>query len=125
MKRVLVVEDEPDFARIIKRILEPEGYSVLWSESAEAGWRALQSEACDLAILDWNLPGMSGIDLCRRIREDTRFSGLPVALLTVRDLPEQQVQGLKESGADLYMTKPIKPEEFLARIQSLVGLLER
>ncbi|MBI5622221.1 MAG: response regulator transcription factor [Elusimicrobia bacterium] len=124
MKRVLIVEDEPDFARIIKRILEPEGYVVLWSESAEAGWQALQAQGCDLAILDWNLPGMTGLELCRRIREDTRFRSLPVALLTVRNLPEQQVQGLKESGADLYMTKPIKPDELLARIESLTGLLE-
>ncbi|MBI5883156.1 MAG: response regulator [Elusimicrobia bacterium] len=125
MKRALIVEDEPDFARIVKRILEPEGFTVHWSESAEDGWQVLQSQACDLAILDWNLPGMSGIDLCRRIRSDTRFQSLPVALLTVRNLPEQQVQGLKESGADLYLTKPIKPGEFLARIQSLVGFLER
>ncbi|MBI4676962.1 MAG: response regulator transcription factor [Elusimicrobia bacterium] len=125
MKTVLVVEDEPDFAKIVKRILEPEGFAVHWSESAELGWQALQSQGCDLAILDWNLPGMSGIDLCRRIREDTRFKGLAVALLTVRNTSEEQIQGLKDSGADLYLTKPIKPDEFLARIQSLVGLFER
>ena len=125
MKTVLMVEDEPDFQRIAKRILEPAGFRFETAGSAEEGLEKLKREPADLVLLDWNLPGQSGIELCRKLRQDERFKGLPVILLTVRNLPEEQLQGLKESGAYLYLTKPIEPEVLLARIQSFFSLLER
>ena len=125
MRTVLVVEDEPDFARVVKRILEPAGFRVELAGSAEEAWDKLQKGgAVDILLVDWNLPGKSGVELCRMAREDARFSTLPLVLLTVRNLPEEQITGLKESSADLYLTKPIDPEELLARVESLLSYLK-
>ena len=124
MKTILMVDDEADFQRIVQRILEPAGFCVLAAESSEKALPILQDRPVDLLILDWNLPGMSGVELCRQLRSDARLKTIPVILLTVRNLPDEQMTGLTESGADLYMTKPIQPEELLARIQSFLGLLE-
>lgn len=123
MKTVLMVEDEPDFQRIARRILEPAGFKLETAGSAEEALDKLKSASADLALVDWNLPGMTGIDFCRSVRQDQRLKGMPLIMLTVRNLPEEQLKGLRESGADLYITKPIKPEELLARIQSLFGML--
>lgn len=123
MKTLLMVEDEPDFQRIVRRILEPAGFKVLVAGSAEEGWECLAREAVQLAIVDWNLPGATGIDFCRRIRSDERHKDLPLILLTVRNLPDEQVRGLRESGADIYLTKPINPKLLLARVENLCRLL--
>ena len=124
MKTILMVDDEPDFQRIVRRILEPAGFRVLAAGSTEEALPILSGDAVDLLIVDWNLPGRSGVELCRDLRADPRFRGLPLMLLTVRNLPDEQMAGLTESGADVYMTKPIQPEELLARIQSFLGLME-
>ncbi len=124
MKKVLMIEDEKDFQRIVRRILEPAGYQFVCADSAEEGFELIQREAVDLAIVDWNLPGKSGLDFCRRVREDIRFREIPLIMLTVRSLPDEQIKGLQESGVDLYMTKPIKPNELLARIQSFLKLMD-
>lgn len=126
MRTVLMVEDEPDFRAIVKRILEPAGLALEESGSAEEAWEKLEKGAAvDLLVVDWNLPGESGVELCRRIRADARFGKLPLVLLTVRNLPEEQLEGLRESGADLYLTKPINPKELLARVESLLAYLNR
>ena len=125
MKTALVVDDEPDFSRIVKRILEPAGFRVELAGSAEEAWEKIQQEgSVDIFLVDWNLPGKSGVEFCRRIREDSRYKALPLVLLTVRNLPEEQIAGLRDSGADLYVTKPILPEELLARVESLLANLE-
>ena len=123
MKTVLMIDDEPDFPRIARRILEPAGFRFESAGTAEEGWERLQASRPDLVIVDWNLPGKSGPEFCRRVREDSRFGGMPLVMLTVRNLPEEQLRGLKESSADLYLTKPINPDELLARIESLLGML--
>lgn len=126
MKTALVVDDEPDFSRIVKRILAPAGFRVELVGSSEEAWEKLQQESSvDIILVDWNLPGKSGVEFCRRIREDSRFKNLPLVLLTVRNLPEEQIAGLLDSGADLYVTKPILPEELLARVESLLFNLEK
>lgn len=125
MKTVLMVEDEPDFQKVASRILEPAGYKMELAGSAEEGWEKLQASSADLALVDWNLPGKSGIEFCRQVRSDPKFKGMPLMMLTVRNLPEEQLKGLTESGADLYLTKPINPQELLARVQSFLGLLDR
>ena len=125
MKTVLIIEDEEDFQRIVERILSPAGFRLEKAASAEEGWEKILRCRPDLALVDWNLPGQSGPEFCRKLRDDARFKNLPVILLTVRNLPEDQLHGLRESGADLYLTKPIDPEELLARIQSLFNLMER
>lgn len=118
MKTVLMVEDELDFQIIVRRILEPAGIRLETAGSAEEGLEKLRKAPADLALVDWNLPGMSGIDFCKKVRGDTRLKELPLVMLTVRNQPEELLTGLQDSGADLYLTKPINPEELLARIQS-------
>ncbi len=126
MKTALVIDDEPDFSRIVKRILEPSGFRVEVAGSAEEAWEQLQRAGhADILHVDWNLPGKSGVEFCRRVREDSRFKDLPLVLLTARNLPEEQIAGLRDSGADLYVTKPIMPEELLARVESLLSNLEK
>lgn len=125
MKTVLMVEDEPDFQIIVRRILEPAGIRLETAGSAEEGIKKLRAHPADLAMVDWNLPGMSGIDFCKYVRKDTRLKELPLVMLTVRNQPEELLVGLQDSGADLYLTKPIVPEELLARIQSFLSILER
>lgn len=124
VKTVLMVEDEPDFQVIAKRVLEPAGYQMVLAGSAEEGWAKLQAAPADLALVDWNLPGMSGIEFCRRVRDDVRFRDMPLVMMTVRNLPEEQLQGMKESGCDLYITKPIDPDVLLARIESFLRFMD-
>ena len=125
MKTVLMVEDEPDFQAVVARILEPAGFRVETASSAEDAWARLADPArpVDLMLVDWNLPGEDGVSLCRRVRGDARIRTTPLVMLTVRNLPEEQLRGLTESCADLYLTKPIDPEELLARIESFLGYL--
>lgn len=122
-KTVLMIEDEEDFQRIVERILVPSGFTLEKAASAEGGWESILRRAPDLALVDWNLPGQSGPEFCRKLRGDARFKNIPIILLTVRNLPDEHLRGLRESGADIYLTKPIDPEELLARIQSLFSLL--
>lgn len=125
MKTVLMVEDEPDFQIIVRRILEPAGIRLETAGSAEEGLEKLRKSPTDLALVDWNLPGMSGIDFCRKVRASPSLKEMPLVMLTVRNQPEELLTGLQNSGADLYLTKPIIPEELLARIQSFLSILER
>ncbi len=117
--KIFIVEDEEPLVEMLRYNLSAEGYSV---ESAGRGDEAemrLREIAPDLVILDWMLPGLSGIELCRRIRgrEDTR--ALPVIMLTARGEEQERVRGLNV-GADDYVVKPFSVPELMARIQALL-----
>jgi DNA-binding response OmpR family regulator len=114
---ILVVEDERGVARFIKKGLEEEGYMIDLAANGEDGLSLVSRNLYDLIILDIMLPGMSGIDLCRKIRQMNIHS--PVLMLTARDSVHDKVAGL-DSGADDYLTKPFSFEEFLARIRALL-----
>jgi DNA-binding response OmpR family regulator len=114
---ILVVEDEKGVARFIKKGLEEEGYMIDLAANGEDGLALVSRNLYDLIILDIMLPGMSGIDLCRSIRQMNIHS--PVLMLTARDSVHDKVAGL-DSGADDYLTKPFSFEEFLARIRALL-----
>ncbi|MFN7673125.1 MAG: response regulator, partial [Betaproteobacteria bacterium] len=102
---ILVVEDEPAIQDLIQINLEMGGYRVLVTPSAEGALKIVQHELPDLALLDWMLPGMSGVELTRKLRGDSRTKSLPVILLTARGEEEDKLRGL-ETGADDYMVKP-------------------
>ena len=117
--RILIVEDEPSIANFIRDGLEEEGFAVDVAENGKKGLNlALENlEEYDVILLDWMLPGMSGIDICRNIRLENKI--VPVIFLTAKDTVDDVVFGL-ESGANDYIRKPFSFEELLARIRVLM-----
>lgn len=115
-KKILIVEDEQKIARFLELELEYEGYSVEIATNGRDGFEKGKSPDIDLIILDLMLPGLSGIEVCRRIRQT---SNVPIIMLTAKDDISDKVTGL-DIGADDYMTKPFAVEELLARIRVLL-----
>ena len=113
MSRILIVEDEVKIARFVTLELQHEGYEVQAAHDGRTGLEMAQSWKPDLMILDLMLPGLSGIEVCRRLRQT---SDLPIIMLTAKDDVSDKVMGL-DMGADDYMTKPFAIEELLARIR--------
>lgn len=112
---LLVVEDEPRIARVLELELTHEGYTVTIFKNGLEAWEALQENTFDLLLLGVMLPGLSGIELLRRVRSRDDFT--PVIMLTARDATVDKVTGL-DLGANDYMTKPFEIEELLARIRA-------
>ena len=116
---IMVVEDEPAIQDLIQINLEMGGYRVLTHGSAEEALQHIQLELPDLALLDWMLPGMTGVDMARRLRTDSRTKSLPIILLTAKGEEEDKLRGL-ETGADDYMVKPFSVRELEARIKAVL-----
>lgn len=119
MGRVLVVEDESAIAELITLNLHHAGYEVQLAANSQAAQCAIDEELPDLVVLDWMLPGESGIQLAQRWRRDARTRGLPIVMLTARSDERDVVLGL-DSGADDYLTKPFSTTELLARIRAVL-----
>jgi two-component system phosphate regulon response regulator PhoB len=116
---ILVVEDEPAIQELIAFNLELAGHAALRAHNAEEALDLLRAALPDLVVLDWMLPGMSGIEFARRLRADKRTQGVPLIMLTARADERDKVQGL-ESGADDYLTKPFSPRELNARVKAVL-----
>lgn len=117
MFTILVVDDDPKLLAMLRRTLSYEGYQV---RTATDGWEALaqvQEGRPDLIILDWLLPGLSGLEVAAQLR--AAGESVPILMLTARDAVEDRVEGL-DSGADDYLVKPFAPAELLARIRALL-----
>jgi DNA-binding response OmpR family regulator len=112
---ILLVEDEEKLARFIELELQSEGYQVSVANDGLTGLTTARETPPDLAILDWMLPGLTGIELCRRLR--TTGSTIPIILLTAKDEVGDRVTGL-DAGADDYVVKPFSIEELLARVRA-------
>lgn len=116
---ILVVEDEPGIQEVLKFNLGQHGHDVLVAPDAEQAFELLRGALPDLILLDWMLPGMSGIDFARRVRADHRLKGVPIIMLTARTEERDKVLGL-DIGADDYITKPFSPRELMARIKAVL-----
>jgi two-component system phosphate regulon response regulator PhoB len=116
---ILVVEDEPAIQSLIEVNLHRAGHSVILAADAESARRAVQQSLPDLVLLDWMLPGMSGIDFARQLRGDARTRRLPIIMLTARAEERDKIEGL-DIGADDYVTKPFSPRELMARIKAVL-----
>jgi DNA-binding response OmpR family regulator len=114
--KILIVDDDSDLRGLIGFALRQAGYLVVEAGDGRAALDRFQREQPDLVILDVNLPGMSGFDICRQMRAE---AGTPIMLLTVRSSEEDQVHGL-DIGADDYLTKPFSPRTLLARVRALL-----
>jgi two-component system phosphate regulon response regulator PhoB len=119
MKRILVVEDEHAIREMIGFAIKKAGLQFEEAADAEQALVAVASNPPDLVLLDWMLPGMSGVDLARRLRREEITAKLPIILLTARVEENDRVHGL-EVGADDYITKPFSPRELIARINAVL-----
>ena len=116
---ILVMEDEDALATLVQYNLEKEGYRVVVAADGEEGMLQIEERLPDLVLLDWMLPKLSGIEVCRRIRGKAETRNLPVIMLTARGEESDRVRGL-DTGADDYMTKPFSMVELSARIRAVL-----
>lgn len=117
MAKVLVVDDEPNIREVVGLYLLQEGYAVISAADGEGALGLFRLERPDLVVLDLILPGLDGVEVCRRMREDRR---VPVVMLTARGEEADRILGL-EAGADDYVVKPFRPRELMARVSALLG----
>ena len=114
-ERILIIEDDPAILKVLQRGLAYEGYTVDVATDGRSGLNLAHDHHPDLVILDWMLPGMDGLEVCRRLRLQ---GGLPILMLTAKDTIQDRVQGL-DAGADDYIVKPFNLDELTARIRAL------
>lgn len=116
---ILVIEDEAALVELLRYNLEREGFEVVATPSGEEALMIVEERRVDLILLDWMLPHMSGIEVCRQLRRKPETRNLPVIMLTARGEQADRVRGL-DTGADDYITKPFAPEELIARIRAVM-----
>ena len=116
---VLIVDDEAPILALVRYNLEKAGYRVLEAADGREALLVASEEQPDIIVLDWMLPSLSGIEVCRRLRRDRDLSHTPIIMLTARGDEEDRVRGL-DVGADDYMPKPFSPSELLARIRAVL-----
>src|SRR5262249_16300074 len=117
--RVLIVEDEPDISDLLAFHLGREGYDGCRSRTGAEALQQVRVRAPDLVLLDLMLPGMDGLDVCRRLRQDPSTASLPIVMLTAKGEEVDRVLGL-ELGADDYIVKPFSPKEVVARVRAVL-----
>ena len=117
--RVLIVEDEPAIAELIAVNLQHGGFNPVVAYDSVTAQRELDAELPDVILLDWMLPGQSGISLARQWRKQARTKSIPILMLTARGDESDKIAGL-DAGADDYITKPFSPQELLARIRAVL-----
>jgi len=115
-ERILIIEDDEEIVRVLARVLTYEGYLVDTALTGKAGLTLASEQKPDLVILDWMLPNMDGLDVCRRLQ---KLGHQPILMLTAKDTTEDRVKGL-DAGADDYVVKPFEIDELLARIRALL-----
>jgi two-component system phosphate regulon response regulator PhoB len=119
LPRILVVEDEPAIAELISVNLRHNGFQPIWVADGEGAQREINEVLPDAILLDWMLPGHSGVTLARRWRADPRVKPVPILMITARGDEPDKVAGL-DAGADDYITKPFSTQELLARIRAVL-----
>lgn len=115
-ERILIIEDDEEILRVLKRVLTYEGYIVDTALTGQAGLTLAREQMPDLVVLDWMLPKMDGLEVCRRLQ---KLGNQPILMLTAKDNTQDRVEGL-DAGADDYVVKPFEIEELLARIRALL-----
>jgi len=118
-QKILVVEDEPDIRKLVQYNLVQERYKVLEAEDGEQAIKIIQRDKPHLVILDLMLPGLSGLEVCKQLRERPETAKLPILMLTAKAGEADRVVGL-EMGADDYLAKPFSPRELVARVRAIL-----
>ncbi|MDX1589667.1 MAG: phosphate regulon transcriptional regulator PhoB [Oleiphilaceae bacterium] len=118
-RTILIVDDEPGIREMIAVALEMAGYRYLEAEDAQQAHSLIVDARPDLILLDWMLPGTSGIELARRLKREETTAEIPIIMLTAKVEEDNRIQGL-ETGADDYITKPFSPRELVARLKAVL-----
>jgi DNA-binding response OmpR family regulator len=123
-KTILIVDDEPMAAAAARAPLVRNGYQVETAVNGEQALEIMRTTPIDLVVLDVVMPGLSGFDVCRRLRQDARSRGVPVIFVTARGAVEDIAQG-REAGSDLYLVKPVLPGRLLGLVEMLLSRDDR
>jgi two-component system phosphate regulon response regulator PhoB len=115
--KIFIIEDEPSIVKLLKYNLEKEGFIVGFSDNGNEGFKSLKNFDPDILLLDWMLPDLSGIEICKLIKKNEKLSKIPIIMLTARGEEEDKIKGL-DSGVDDYMTKPFSFKELFSRIKA-------
>ena len=116
---VLVIDDEKDLIELVKYSLEKEGFLIRGAVDGESGVMTVRRDVPDLVIVDLMLPGIDGLEVCRRLRSDAKTAAIPIIMLTAKTGESDRIVGL-ELGADDYVTKPFSPRELAARVKAVL-----
>lgn len=119
--RILCVDDLEMMVKLIKAVLVPYGYNVILSTSGEEALEIISQQKIDLVLLDVSMPGLSGFEVCKRIKEDERYQNIPVVLVTGLTSKEDRIKGL-EAGAEGFIEKPFEQTELLTRVNMLLKM---
>ena len=117
--KIFIVEDEPSIVALVKYNLEKENYKVFFSHNGEEGLKEIKKTDPDLVLLDWMLPDLSGIEICKALKKDPKYKNLPIIMLTAKNQDEDKVLCLN-TGADDYLSKPFSHAELIARVNALL-----
>lgn len=118
-KKILIVDDEASIREMIAVALEMAGYECLEASNTQDAYNLIVDEAPQMILLDWMLPGTSGLEFARRLKRDERASEIPIIMLTAKGEEDNKILGL-EAGADDYITKPFSPRELVARLKAVL-----
>ena len=118
-EKILIIEDDPDILELVQYNLEREGYQVYTSKDGELGLRLSEEILPDMILLDIMLPGLDGIKVCKKLRDENKTHKIPIMMLTAKSEESDIIVGL-EMGADDYITKPFSPKELIARIRAIL-----
>jgi len=117
--KIFIIEDEPSIIKLVEHNLKKNGFIVSSSINGNDGLKELKKFQPDLLLLDWMLPDLSGIEICKNIRKDNSYKHLPIIMLTAKGEVEDKIKGL-DSGVDDYLTKPFSFNELMARIKAVI-----
>ena len=117
--KIFIIEDEPSIIQLVQHNLEKNGFIVSSSVNGNDGLKELKKFQPYFLLLDWMLPDLSGVEICKNIRKDTSYNNLPVIMLTAKGEEEDKIKGL-DSGVDDYLTKPFSFNELMARIKAVL-----
>jgi len=113
MARILLVDDDPGLVFIVSKILEKEGYTVIWAESGEKCLEELEKSKPDLILMDIMMPGLDGWETTQKIKSDSKIKDIPVVMLTVKGDREDKLKSFHQSKCDGYMVKPVNRRELV------------